>query len=953
MCYLTDHNVHLAFVQETWLRKSDGHLLTKIKEYGYKILQYRKQRKLDFGGGVMLIYKDNINVRNTKTVHYKSFEHIKCKVITDKGPITFVNVYRPEYSSKNRFTINKFMSEFSSFMKDITEESSSPCFVLGDFNIHVELIQNSSCANEILSVSRNTKRSHADKFLKLLEEVNFGQFVDTPTHELQGTLDLLITQTLNKDMVKGLYIGYKNEICESDHFLVSFSLDESPALQDGFIDISKRDFKNFDRELFCRDLNNAHLLDAFKQISLDDCVLLYNYTLSSILDKQCPVMNMRVKLRPRQKWFNSDLRNMKRQKRSIERQWKKYKTSSLEHELNAIKTLYKNACNDARDASLKLNFDRVKSNSKALHKYVNYVTGDEKSRVLPSCTDKFDLANKMTSFYDNKIKNIRQEISELPGETFSPLMQPEPVNCEMLNFSQMNSSSLRKTLTDINSKGHPHDPVPVWIVKDCINDMLPILLYIVNKSLTETFPQPLKHAVVCPIIKDRDEDSELFANYRPVSNLPFLSKVIERCASLQINNYLCKNNLYPSCQSAYRKSHSCETALLKIVSDIQKEVHQRNMVALIALDLSSAFDTIDHDLLLKKLKSDFGLSGRVILWLKSYLTGRTFAVRIGNIDGRAVILIYGVPQGSILGPLLFILYVHDLGEVIKHFGLQAHFYADDSELYIGFSPLSQMSSTAVTIKRCFVEVKKWMQINFLKLNADKTKVTFFGRSADFNLFDVQFTLDDELYKSNENMSIKTLGVHLDGKISMQKMVTECVKCCYLNLKKLQSLRHNIDKETKITLVNSHILSRLDYCNILLCGANKTQITKLQRVLNAGVRFIFNLKKTHSVTEYTKDVHFLPVQFRIMYKSCVTVYKIMYDMAPEYLNSMVSYAIPSRPNLRSMDDILTLKLPGCDKGIHFNMIQNWNSLPFELRHEPSFETFKNKLKTFYFRVAYNT
>ena len=91
----------------------------------------------------------------------------------------------------------------------------------------------------------------------------------------------------------------------------------------------------------------------------------------------------------------------------------------------------------------------------------------------------------------------------------------------------------------------------------------------------------------------------------------------------------------------------------------------------------------------------------------------------------------------------------------------------------------------------------------------------------------------------------------------------------------------------------------------------------------------------------------------MYKSCVTVYKIMYDMAPEYLNSMVSYAIPSRPNLRSMDDILTLKLPGCDKGIHFNMIQNWNSLPFELRHEPSFETFKNKLKTFYFRVAYNT
>ena len=127
MSFLDKNKVELAFIQETWLRKSDGHLTSQIREYGYDIISYRKSRKLDFGGGVALLYRNTLKVQSIKKSTYKSFEHIACKVVTENGALNFFHVYRPEYSSKNRFTVNAFLSEFSRLLTDISCEAS-PCF---------------------------------------------------------------------------------------------------------------------------------------------------------------------------------------------------------------------------------------------------------------------------------------------------------------------------------------------------------------------------------------------------------------------------------------------------------------------------------------------------------------------------------------------------------------------------------------------------------------------------------------------------------------------------------------------------------------------------------------------------------------------------------------------------------------------------------------------------------
>ena len=176
--------------------------------------------------------------------------------------------------------------------------------------------------------------------------------------------------------------------------------------------------------------------------------------------------------------------------------------------------------------------------------------------------------------------------------------------------------------------------------------------------------------------------------------------------------------------------------------------------------------------------------------------------------------------------------------------------------------------------------------------------------------------------------IKTLGIYLDSKLSMNNAVTECCKTCYFQLRKLQSIRRFLSVEKKTLMVHSHILNRLDYCNVLLAGLSATQTKKLQRALNAGVRFIYNLSKRQSVQSYAKTCHFLPVKFRICYKSCLTVYKIINGMAPDYLMDFSQHIVRNRQNLRSSSDNLILQLPTCNKTLRFHLIKSWKVLPFE-------------------------
>jgi hypothetical protein len=200
------------------------------------------------------------------------------------------------------------------------------------------------------------------------------------------------------------------------------------------------------------------------------------------------------------------------------------------------------------------------------------------------------------------------------------------------------------------------------------------------------FPDELKQALVSPLIKKPSMDPEVLKSYRPVSNLSFMSKLIEKHVLSHLQDYSITHNLSDPYQSAYTKFHSTETALLKIQSDLLMAVDQKGAAVLVLLDLSAAFDTIDHGILLERLEVNFGIKDLALSWVKSYLTNRSQTVIINGVMSGAKPLQYGVPQGSTVGSNAFETYTPAVGQIAQLHGLAFHCYADDTQLYVAFSP---------------------------------------------------------------------------------------------------------------------------------------------------------------------------------------------------------------------------------------------------------------------------
>ena len=209
--------------------------------------------------------------------------------------------------------------------------------------------------------------------------------------------------------------------------------------------------------------------------------------------------------------------------------------------------------------------------------------------------------------------------------------------------------------------------------------LLPVITKIVNMSLdTATVPKSLKIATVSPLLKKPDADHNQFANFRPVSNLSLVSKINEKSVAVQLTDYITKHHLGEMFQSAYKVFHSTETALVKVQNDILRAVDTNNSIVLLLLDLSAAFDTVDHSILLSRLEQRFGVKGKVIQWIKSYLMDREQFVQIENCKSTLRKLVHGVPQGSVLRRLLYVLYTSPIADITKSCGLQYHLYADDT-----------------------------------------------------------------------------------------------------------------------------------------------------------------------------------------------------------------------------------------------------------------------------------
>ena len=289
----------------------------------------------------------------------------------------------------------------------------------------------------------------------------------------------------------------------------------------------------------------------------------------------------------------------------------------------------------------------------------------------------------------------------------------------------MSQLTVKECILNSAPKSCELDPIPSKHLIECLDSILRSLTDLfISSHASGILPKCLKSALVTPILKNRCLDHNDLNNYRPVSNLCFIAIILEKLVLSQVSSYLKSLNLYNACQLAYRPSHSTEASLLKVVNDLFLSLGKCSISVLALLDFSSAFDTIDHPILVNRFHTDYGFTVAVLQWSSSYLTDRTHCVSLSNRCYALAPVHSGVPQGSVLGPMLFTMYITPLSAIIDSLSIIHHSLADDLQLLMS-APPDNISELFHSMQSCICDVNAFATVNMLKLNDNKTELMLF------------------------------------------------------------------------------------------------------------------------------------------------------------------------------------------------------------------------------------
>ena len=521
------------------------------------------------------------------------------------------------------------------------------------------------------------------------------------------------------------------------------------------------------------------------------------------------------------------------------------------------------------------------------------------------------------------------------------------VRC-LSNFEPTTADEVAQIVSSYGIKCSPDDPVPTNVLKSNWELFVPTWVELINISLEQGSMDFLKSAVVVPLIKDMNNfmDCEARKNYRPVSNLQFLAKLIERVVSIRLKKHMADNDLLMDEQYGYKKFHSTETLLLKVINDLQIACDEQRPTIVLLLDLSAAFDTVDQLKLIAILRNEIGIVGPALDWFKSFLTDRSQRVMIGDSSSTVTKLLFGVPQGSVLACDLFGIYIRPLYPHIQPSKFDIFGFADDHQLLKTFLPILQVQALDNDINRCFEMISDWMQEYFLCLNPSKTKILVVKPPSLKNEIEIGGTFIGGNCVRFVT-SAKNLGIILDDELSFEHQVTAVVKSCFVTIRKISKVKSFLSVDQLKTLVTSCVFSKLDYCNSIYYGMSTRLLLKLQSVQNSAARLIkskINLAYIPT-SVYIRDLHWLPMKERIVFKVLFIVHKCLNGFAPASLADLFEYSTSDRTcklvHRRSKRSYGKKAFSRCGPRL-------WNLLPIDIRLESITEEFKKQLKTFFFK-----
>uniref|UniRef100_A0A8C6KGR8 Reverse transcriptase domain-containing protein n=1 Tax=Nothobranchius furzeri TaxID=105023 RepID=A0A8C6KGR8_NOTFU len=566
-----------------------------------------------------------------------------------------------------------------------------------------------------------------------------------------------------------------------------------------------------------------------------------------IVNRHVPLKKCRIKGRENP-WFSPELANMIHERN---RAWDKARTTELTTDWSVFRQLRNKCTSLIKKAKSEYFLSVTTENLKDPQRFWKVIMSfavEKISQALPT----FVLRDSVPVYNRLEILNCFNEHFLSVGSLFNfvgtPLIKygiiPPDFSGAPFNFKPFTVHEVHKALKSIDHRKPPGpdfmEPYFLKMAEDYVAEPLSILF---NLSInSKEIPSQWKSAYVLPLLKGGDP--AVLTNYRPISNLSVLSKIMESLVSVQLKEFLSINDILSKCQSGFRKGYSTTTAVMKVVNDIIVVLDRKQFCASLFIDLSKAFDTVDHAILINRLIS-LGLSEHSVAWFSNYLTNRTQCVKCEDLCSDFGAVQRGVPQGSVLGPLLFILYINDLGQNIKDANI--HFYADDTIIYCFGTSLSQVVES---LQKAFDLVQHSLHQLKLTLNAEKTKLTFFTNRQIPNIVPKLITLEGKVIEMVHEY--KYLGVWIDNSLTFKSHIDKLVKKLKLKLGLYFRNKLCFSFYGKKQLVTTTFLSVLDFGDLIYMNASLTVLQKLDSVYHASLRFITNCRAiTHHCELYSR------------------------------------------------------------------------------------------------------
>ena len=403
--------------------------------------------------------------------------------------------------------------------------------------------------------------------------------------------------------------------------------------------------------------------------------------------------------------------------------------------------------------------------------------------------------------------------------------------------------------------------------------------------------------------------------------------------------YFTENNLLTICQSGFRTKHSTVTSLIRFTDFCYDQISKSKYVGMVALDLRKAFDTVDHNILLSKLQL-YGFNTTPVGWFKSYLSDRTQLCCINGANSETKIVTCGVPQGSILGPLLFIIYINDIVTCTEYCDI--NMFADDTIFYLSNNNVDIINNHL----QCDLNnIHQWLCANKLSLHIGKTNSMLIGsvKKVKHKNHELDLKLNEE--NINQTNNVKYLGVDLDENLKFDVHVDNLVNKINRGLGVLRHCSHYVPKSSLLTIYNTIVLPNFDYCSVVWGTCNSTLLTRLQRLQNRAMRILLKCNYRTHISDMLNELKWMSVRQRIFYMSCVWMWKVKHGLVPDYLSS--KFKINSSYNTRSFSsDNYFVEI--CNhKSFQYTGTSAWNSLPPKIKSMNNLVSFKKEVSKFIF------